>query len=101
MRTFLNRFDKLPNNVFGLLILSLLLCAFSESLTRTLEETEVNGVYFDLLKFLLTALSNLQAEEVAEEELQEGEQNAANINGVYCIHRSQPSSSAFFTIYGA
>ena len=40
---------------------------FTECLTAAVTGTEVNGLFFDLVKFLLMAIFNLQAEEEEEE----------------------------------
>ena len=42
-------------------------------MVKSLQDSEMNNLYFDLVKFLLTAIFNLQEEE--EEEEQELEQN--------------------------
>lgn len=39
-----------------------------EDLSRSLVESDVHGLFFDLLKFLLTAIFNLQEEEDEEPE---------------------------------
>ncbi len=53
--------------------------SFSGRVVKTLQDTEITGFYFDLLKFLLTAIFNLQEEEEAEE--QELESNAEAYEG--------------------
>ena len=52
---------------------------FSDRLVKSLQDTEINNLYFDLIKFLLMAIFNLQEEE--EEEEQELEQNQDTLKG--------------------
>ena len=47
-----------------------------------MQDSEINNLYFDLVKFLLTAIFNLQEEE--EEEEQELEQNPEANKGKKC-----------------
>ena len=52
-----------------------------DRLVKSLQDTEINNLYFDLIKFLLMAIFNLQEEE--EEEEQELEQNQDTLKGIY------------------
>lgn len=55
----------------------------SERLLKSLQESEINNLYFDLVKFLLMAIFNLQEEE--EEEEQELEQNPDTSKGAHNV----------------
>ena len=53
----------------------------SDRLVKSLQDTEINNLYFDLIKFMLMAIFNLQEEE--EEEEQELEQNQDTLKGTF------------------
>ena len=78
-------------------------CGFnfiSDRLVKSLQDTEINNLYFDLIKFLLMAIFNLQEEE--EEEEQELEQNQDTLKGTFkkkAVQITCPFSGVIDTLF--